>query len=90
MSKKDLIATIATENEMTKKEAEAVLNTVLDTIKSEIKEGNKVSILGFGNFEPKTNKARTGINPQTKEAIQIKESKSVKFKVGKAFKDSLN
>ncbi len=90
MNKKDLVNKIAMEHDITKKDAEAILNTVLDTVKSEIKAGNKVSILGFGNFEPKVNSARTGINPQTKEKIQISASNSVKFKVGKAFKDSLN
>ncbi len=90
MNKKELINTIAETHEISKKEAEAYLNTILDTIQAEVKAGNKVSILGFGNFEPKLNKARTGINPQTKEKIEIKASNSVKFKVGKAFKDSLN
>lgn len=90
MNKKELISAIAAENDITKKDAEAILNSTLDIIIEQIKAGNKVSILGFGNFEPKTNSARTGINPQTKEAIQIKASNSVKFKVGKAFKDVLN
>lgn len=90
MNKKELIAAIADKSELSKKDVEITLDAILDTIKSEIKSGNKVSILGFGNFEPKLNAARTGINPQTKEPLQIKASNSVKFKVGKAFKDSLN
>ncbi len=90
MNKKELVAKIAEDTNVTKKEAELSLEATLKIIKEEIKNGNKVSLLGFGNFEPKTNAARPGINPATKERIQIKESKSVKFKVGKAFKDSLN
>ncbi len=90
MNKKELVAKIAEDTNVTKKEAELSLEATLKIIKEEIKAGNKVSLLGFGNFEPKTNAARQGINPATKERIQIKESKSVKFKVGKAFKDSLN
>lgn len=90
MNKKELINKIALDNDITKKDAEVILNSILDTIKEEVKNGNKVSILGFGNFEPKENKARTGINPQTKEPIQIAASNSVRFKVGKGFKDSLN
>jgi DNA-binding protein HU-beta len=90
MKKKDLVAAIAEATGLTKKDAERAVEAFLDTVKNEIKAGNKVSLLGFGNFEPKTNSARKGINPSTKETIDIKESKSVKFKVGKAFKDSLN
>lgn len=90
MNKKDLISAVATDRDITKKDAEEIINATLDIIKGEIKKGEKVSILGFGNFEPKTNSARTGINPQTKEPMQINASNSVKFKVGKAFKDSLN
>lgn len=52
--------------------------------------GCKINFAGFGSFEPKTNKARVGINPATKEKIQIAESKSVKFKVSKTFKEELN
>lgn len=90
MNKKELVAKIAEKTQVTKKEAEESLEATLTIIKDEVNAGNKVSLLGFGNFEPKTNAARQGINPSTKEKIQIKESKSVKFKVGKAFKDLLN
>jgi DNA-binding protein HU-beta len=90
MKKKDLVAAIAEATGLSKKDSEKAVEAFLETVKNEIKAGNKVSLLGFGNFEPKTNSARKGINPSTKETIDIKESKSVKFKVGKAFKDSLN
>jgi len=90
MKKAELIAAIAAEAGLTKKDAERALEAFLNTVKSEVKKGNKISLIGFGNFEPKTNAARKGINPATKQPIQIKASKSVKFKVGKGFKDSLN
>ena len=90
MNKKELISTIAENTGMSKKDVELIVESTLETIKGEVKTGNKVSFLGFGNFEPKTNSARDGINPATKEKIKIKESKSVKFKPGKGFKDLLN
>lgn len=90
MNKKELVAMLAERNNISKKDAEVFLDSYLDIVQSQIEEGNKVSIIGFGNFEPKTNAARMGINPSTKEKIQIKQSQSVKFKVGKGFKDRLN
>ncbi|MGL5020532.1 MAG: HU family DNA-binding protein [Mycoplasmatales bacterium] len=90
MKKKDLIAAIAEATGLTKKDSEKAVEAFLETVKDEVKKGNKVSLLGFGNFEPKTNSARKGINPATKQPIDIKASNSVKFKVGKGFKDSLN
>ena len=90
MKKAELIAAIAAEAGLTKKDAERALEAFLNTVKSEVKKGNKISLIGFGNFEPKRNSARKGINPATKQPIDIKASNSVKFKVGKGFKDSLN
>lgn len=90
MNKKDLIATIADKTDMSKKDCEKVLDATLETVKNSVKSGDKVALLGFGNFEPKRNAARQGINPSTKEPIQIKASNTVRFKVGKAFKDYLN
>lgn len=90
MNKSELIAAIAEKSELSKKDATVALEATLESIKDAIKDGEKIQLIGFGNFEPKTNKARQGVNPATKEKIQIKESKSVKFKVGKGFKDLLN
>ncbi len=90
MNKNELITAVSEKTGLTKKDTQVALDGILDTIKQNVKKGEKIQLIGFGNFEPKTNKARTGINPSTKEKIQIKASKSVRFKVGKGFKDLLN
>ena len=72
----------------TKACAEKALNTVLDAIKAGVKKHKKLQLIGFGTFSVVERKARTGINPQTKEKIKIKASKVVKFKPGAAFKAS--
>ena len=55
-----------------------------------LKNGEKISFIGFGSFEPVTRAARTATVPKTKEKVQIPESKSVKFKVGKKLKEIVN
>ncbi len=66
--------------------AERALNAVLDAIKAGVKKNKKVQLIGFGTFSVVNRKARTGMNPQTKEKIKIKASKAIKFKAGSAFK----
>lgn len=90
MNKSELVTAVAEATGNSKKDTQEIIEQTLDVIKEQVKKGDKVQLIGFGNFEPKENKARTGINPSTKEPMQIKASKSVRFKVGKAFKDSLN
>lgn len=90
MTKTEFIEKVATKTELNKKDVALVINESLQEIINTVNAGDKISFVGFGNFEPKTNKARVGINPATKEKIQIAESKSVKFKVSKTFKDVLN
>ncbi len=90
MNKNELISAVADKTDLTKKDAQAAIEATLDVIKDTVKKGDKIQLIGFGNFEPKANKARTGINPSTGDKIQIKASKSVRFKVGKGFKDLLN
>ncbi len=90
MNKNDLITAVAEKTGLSKKDSQVALDGILETIKETIKDGDKVQLIGFGTFEERINSARTGVNPATKEKIQIKESKSVKFKVGKGFKDLLN
>lgn len=90
MTKAEFIEKVATNTEMSKKDVGEVLNATLEEIMNTVKNGDKINFVGFGGFEPKTNKARTGVNPSTKEKIQIAENKSVKFKVSKTFKDVLN
>lgn len=90
MNKNELIKEIAQEAELTKKDAENALNAFIKTVENEMKKGNKIQLLGFGTFEPSIRKEREGKNPKTKEKIIIPAVRTVKFKVGKPLKDSLN
>ena len=81
---------MAKETNLSKKDVEAVLKSFTDVVASELKKGGKIQLVGFGTFEVAERAARTGINPSTKETIQIPASKAPKFKAGKALKDSIN
>ncbi|MDR2514911.1 MAG: HU family DNA-binding protein [Christensenellaceae bacterium] len=90
MNKADLIAAVAQKNAITRKDAEKLVSSVLDAITETLAAGEKVSLVGFGALEVKTRAAHEGINPMTKEKIQIPESKSPVFKAGKQLKDAVN
>lgn len=90
MSKAELIQVMSEKTGMTKKDCEKALNAFLDTVKEELSKGNKVQILGFGNFEVSNREARVGRNPQTGELMDIAACKAPKFKAGKALKDAVN
>ncbi len=89
MTKADLISLVAEKSELTKKDADKAVTAVLDAITTALKEGDKVSLAGFGIFEVKERKERNGINPKTQEPMVIKASKSPAFKASKALKDAL-
>jgi DNA-binding protein HU-beta len=89
LNKKDLVTEIAKSVDLTKTEAEKALNSLIESIKKSLKKGGKVSLTGFGTFEVSKRKARTGVNPQTGEKINIKASKVPKFKPGKSLKDAI-
>ena len=89
MNKKALIDAVAGKLDITKKDATVAVETVFDTIIESLVNGNKVDISGFGKFEVKTRKGRTGINPSTKEAIEIPASNSCGFKAAKALKEAV-
>ena len=90
MNKTDLVNVIAAEAEITKKQAEAALNAAIDAIAGALKNGDKVQVFGFGNFEVKNVAEREGRNPKTGEAIKIAASKKVAFSAAKALKDQVN
>ena len=90
MNKTELIAAVAEQAELTKKDAEKAVKAFTDVIAKELKKGEKVQLVGFGTFEVSKRAAREGRNPQTGKTMKIKASKSPKFKAGKALKDSLN
>ena len=89
MNKTELIAAVAAKTGLTKKDADAAVAAVLDSIKATLKKGGKVQLIGFGTFEVRKRAARTGLNPQTKQPIKIKASKAPVFKAAKAFKEAL-
>ena len=90
MNKTELIAAIAEQTELSKKDAEKAVKAFTDVVVEELKKGEKIQLVGFGTFEVSERAARTGRNPQTGEEMNIPASKSPKFKAGKAFKDALN
>ncbi|MBR6477230.1 MAG: HU family DNA-binding protein [Lachnospiraceae bacterium] len=90
MNKAELIAAIAENAEMSKKDAEKALKAFTDIVTEELKKGEKVALVGFGTFEVSQRAAREGRNPATNKTIKIPASKAPKFKAGKALKDSLN
>ncbi len=89
MNKKELVEAVAAKTGSTKKDAAECLNAVVELITAELKEGHSVELAGFGKFEVKKRKARTGINPATKEQIKIKASKAPAFKAAKALKEAV-
>ena len=90
MNKTELVAAMAEQAEMTKKDAEKALTAFTEVVAKELKNGGKVQLVGFGTFEVSERSAREGRNPQTGEAMTIAASKTPKFKAGKALKDSIN
>lgn len=89
LNKKNLAEIIADKHDLTKKESGEIIDTVLDSIVECLKDGGKVDFNGFGKFEVVERAARTGINPSTKEKIEIPASKAPKFKAAKALKESV-
>ncbi|SFS33509.1 HU family DNA-binding protein [Marininema halotolerans] len=90
MNKAELIDQVAESMGKTKKETTLLVEAVLDSISEALRQGEKVSLIGFGNFEVRERAARTGRNPQTGEAIQIEASKVPAFKPGKQLKEAVN
>lgn len=89
MNKTDLINAVAEVTEISKKDATKAVDAVFDTITDTLKKGEKVQLIGFGNFEVRERAARKGRNPQTGEEIDIAASKVPAFKPGKALKDAV-
>lgn len=89
MNKTDLINAVAEATELSKKDATSAVDAVFEAITNTLQEGNKVQLIGFGNFEVRERAARKGRNPQTGEEIEIAASKVPAFKPGKALKDAV-
>jgi DNA-binding protein HU-beta len=90
MNKTELIDAMAEAADISKAAAGRALDGMIDEITGAVKSNDTVSIIGFGTFALSERAARKGRNPKTGEEIQIKASKSPKFKAGKAFKDAVN
>ena len=90
MNKAQLVAAMAENAGMTKKDAEKALAAFEEVVTTSLQKGEKIQLVGFGTFEVVNRPARTGINPQTKESITIAASNTPKFKPGKALKDAVN
>ncbi len=89
MTKTDLIATVATDADVTKAVVEKVLNAVTDAIAKALKEGDKIAISGFGTFQCTRRAARTGRNPKTGKEINISACTVPKFKPGNKLKEAV-
>ncbi len=89
MNKTELVASVAEKAGISKKDADAAVAAFVETVVDAMKANDKISLVGFGTFSVKERAARTGINPLTKEKINIAASKVPSFKAGKAFKDAL-
>ncbi len=90
MNKAELVSEIAKDSGLTKVETEQLLNILLDTIKDALQKDEKVTLVGFGTFQTYTKKPTTGINPKTKEKINIPAKKVAKLKFSDSINDMLN
>ena len=89
MNKTELVNAIAEQAKLSKVDAKAALEATIAAISNALAEGDKVALIGFGTFAVSEKAARTGINPRTKEAINIEARKVVKFKAGAELNDKV-
>ena len=89
MNKQELISAAAEKTGFSKKDTEATVTAVLETIISALEDNEKVQLVGFGTFETKDREARTGRNPSTGEPMDIPAARLPAFKAGKALKDAV-
>ncbi len=90
MNKSDLIEQIAQAAEISKSAAERAVDAMIGAVKSSLKKGEMVTLVGFGTFYVNQRQARSGRNPRTGEALKIAAAKAPKFRAGKALKDAIN
>ena len=87
MNKADLVNHVSARTDLTKTDVAQVVDALIETIIDSVVEGKKVSILGFGSFEPRERSARQGLNPKTGEKIKIEAKRVPAFTAAKLFKD---
>jgi DNA-binding protein HU-beta len=90
MNKTELIEKVVSSTELSKKDAMKAVDAVFNTISEALQNGDKVQLVGFGNFETRDRSARKGRNPQSGQEIEIPASKIPAFKPGKALKDQVS
>ena len=91
MTRSELIEKVSERVEsLTVKQTEIIVDTVFDSIKDAMKKGHKIEIRGFGNFKLKDRKPRKARNPKTGESVDVPGKKAIRFKAGKALRESLN
>ena len=90
MNKSDMIEHIAKSAEVSKSAAERAVDAMVVAVKSSLRKGEEVTLVGFGTFYAGARAARTGRNPRTGAAVEIKAAKTPKFRAGKALKDAIN
>ena len=89
MNKSELVDQIAAKTGVTKSQADAILSAITDTIIETVASGDKISLVGFGSFEPRDRKAREGRNPKTGKTLTIAATTVPAFSAGKLFKESV-
>ena len=90
MNKTELIAAVANEAEITKKDAEKAVKAVFSVISDSLTKGDKVQIIGFGTFEVRQRKAREGRNPRTGQTVKVPAKYVPYFRAGKEIREQLN
>ncbi|MFK7860193.1 MAG: HU family DNA-binding protein [Granulosicoccus sp.] len=90
MNKGEFVDAVAAKGEMSKADAAAAVDAVLESVTDAMQKGDQVTLVGFGTFLVRKREARTGRNPRTGEPLQIKASNVPSFKAGKALKDAVN
>lgn len=90
MNKGEFIKAVAQKAGFTNRDAQIAYDAIVDVITESLKNGEKVQLVGFGSFEIKDVPAKTGINPKTKESVEIPAAKKPVLKFGKAYKDLFN
>lgn len=89
MNKNELIASVAEKAEISNKDADAAVKAVTEVITEALAQGDKISLVGFGTFSVRERAARSGINPLTKEKMEIAAAKVPAFKAGSVLKDAV-
>ena len=90
MTKAELVEEVASQSDLTKKDAEVIVQTVLDSITESLQRGEKIELRGFGSFRIRNRLSRQGRNPKTGNSVSVPAKKVPYFKPGKEIKDLIN